>query len=65
MFDVQELYEETGIDNTWRNHCDSKRIAVQLEKQCMYMRYKCKVDAKLKQLRNSGKQLSDELEILD
>ena len=31
----------------------------------IYMRYKYKVDAKLKQLRNSGKQLSDKLEILD
>ena len=29
------------------------------------MRYRCKVDAKLKQPRNSGKQLSNKLEILD
>jgi hypothetical protein len=64
MFDLQELYEETGIDNTWKNHSDSKRIAVQLQKQCMHMYCMCKVYTKLKQHRTSENQLSGELEIL-
>ena len=24
IFDIQELYKETGIDNTWKNHSDLK-----------------------------------------
>ena len=32
MFDLQELYEEKGIDNIWKNHSDLKRIVVQLRK---------------------------------
>ena len=39
MFDIQELFEETGIDNTWRNHSNSKRIAVQLQKRGKYIPY--------------------------
>jgi hypothetical protein len=32
MFNIQELYKETGIDNTWKNYSDLKRIVVQLRK---------------------------------
>jgi len=39
MFDIQELFEETGIDNTWRNHSNLKRIAVQLQKRSKYIPY--------------------------
>jgi len=28
MFDIQELYKEAGIDNTWKNHYNLKRIVV-------------------------------------
>jgi len=30
MFDLQELYKETGIDNIWRNYSNLKWIVVQL-----------------------------------
>ena len=55
MFNLQELYKETGIDNTWRNYSDSKRIAVQLQRQYMYIHYNYKVYTKLKELRNGKK----------
>jgi len=55
MFNIQELYKEAGIDNIWKNHCNLKRIVVQLWKQCMYMQCKYKVYTKLRQRRNSRK----------
>ena len=64
MFDLQELYKETGIDNIWKNYSDLKRIAVQLQKQYIHIYYICKVYTKLKQHRTSENQLSGELEIL-
>jgi len=55
MFNIQELYKETGIDNIWKNYSDLKWIAVQLQKQSMYMLCKYKVYIKLKQHKNNKK----------
>ena len=39
MFNIQELFKETGIDNTWKNYSNLKRIAVQLQKCGKYIPY--------------------------
>ena len=39
MFNMQELFEETGIDNTQKNYSDLKWIAVQLQKYSKYIPY--------------------------
>jgi len=36
MFHMAEMFTENGIDNTWRNHSDTTRIARQMRRKGMY-----------------------------